>query len=427
MAPSRPRRETSFGFETDELEVHATSGRCLVNPSIGVTHMATSQDYRWSRLLRIAAIVAFATLFGVGAGASSALARVPRAGFPAFGGFTNQVVFNGAELSHAIPGGSELLTKPDDITILGRHIFVAFQNGVGPQGEVSPTGNSDSTVVELDLGGHPLNQWDLTGKCDGLTADPATDSLVATVNEDANSSLYTIDPTSGEVVHYSYNEPLPSDGGTDAISIYHRMILISASAPGTTGAPAPQSSYPAVYRVELNASSQIASIHALFGDEATATEANFGTGGTVTLMLTDPDSNEVVPFYARRFAGDFMLTSQGDEEQVFVKHAGRADQVLSVLKLTSSVDDTAWPSAPWGSLYVTDNNNDTVDRVVGFFLPGEVFVADTPCDENGAPSTCPAPGFPPNFLGELNPWTGAITPVPLFGPVVQPQGMLFVP
>ena len=144
-------------------------------------------------------------------------------------------------------------------------------------------------------------------------------------------------------------------------------------------------------------------------------------------MLTDPDSNEVVPFYARRFKGDFMLTSQGDEEQVFVKHAGRNDQSLSVLKLTSSVDDTAWPSVPWGSLYVTDNNNDTVDRVVGFFLPGEVFVADTPCDETSAPSPCPGPGFPPNFLGQLNPWTGAIAPVPLYGPALQPQGMLFVP
>jgi hypothetical protein len=58
---------------------------------------------------------------------------------------------------------------------------------------------------------------------------------------------------------------------------------------------------------------------------------------------------------------------------------------------------------------------------------GSVFVADTPCDENSASSTCPAPGFPPNFLGELNPWTGAIAPVPLLGPAVQPQGMLFVP
>jgi len=31
-------------------------------------------------------------------------------------------------------------------------------------------------------------------KCDGLTADPVLRRLIATVNEDANSSLDTIDP-----------------------------------------------------------------------------------------------------------------------------------------------------------------------------------------------------------------------------------------
>jgi hypothetical protein len=56
-----------------------------------------------------------------------------------------------------------------------------------------------------------------------------------------------------------------------------------------------------------------------------------------------------------------------------------------------------------------------------------VFVADTPCAANEAPSTCPGPGFPPNFLEQLNPWTGAIAPVPLLGPSVEPQGMVFVP
>jgi len=277
--------------------------------------MEMSWNFRSTRFVRIAATVAITTLFGVGASAPSALARGSHAGGPPFGGFSNQVVLNGAEFSHAGPGGSEPLTKPDDITSLDRHIFIAFQNGVGPQGESSSTGNTDSTVVELNPGGHPLHQWDLTGKCDGLTADPATGSLIATVNEDANSSLYTIDPKSGAIVNYSYSEPLPSEGGTDAISIYDGMILISASAPGATGAAAPQPSYPAVYRVALDASTQIASIHPLFGDEATAAEANVGTGGPVNLALTDPDSNEVVPLYARRFAGDFMLTSQGDESK----------------------------------------------------------------------------------------------------------------
>jgi hypothetical protein len=86
------------------------------------------------------------------------------------------------------------LTFPDDITALGRDLFTAFENGVGPQGQPATTGNQDSTVVEFTPGGHVVRQWDIVGKCDGLTADPATHEVIATVNEDANSSVYTIDP-----------------------------------------------------------------------------------------------------------------------------------------------------------------------------------------------------------------------------------------
>jgi hypothetical protein len=40
--------------------------------------------------------------------------------------------------------------------------------------------------------------------------------------------------------------------------------------------------------------------------------------------------------------------------------------------------------------------------------------------------TCPAPGYPPSYLGTLNPWTGRLTAVPLTGPSFRPQGMVFV-
>ncbi|MCL2770557.1 MAG: hypothetical protein FWD42_10710 [Solirubrobacterales bacterium] len=301
---------------------------------------------------------------------------------------------------------------------------MVFQNGVGPQGEPSATGNNSSTVVELAPGGHPIAQWDVEGHSDGLTADPETGQVIGTVNEDANSSVFTIDPVSGRVVHFSYNEPLPHDGGTDAIAIYHGTILISASAPGTTGPPG--SPHPAVYEVKLEGDTHTAVVTPLFSDEATATLANAGGQGVdVGLELTDPDSNEVVPFWAPRFAGDFMLDSQGDQEQVFASDAGRPDQSLSVLKLSTAVDDTAWP-LPVGVLYASDSKHDTLVAITGLFRFGSVLVAATPCDANGAPSPCPAPGFPANYLGELNPWTGEITSVPLIGPGVEPKGLLFV-
>ena len=205
----------------------------------------------------------------------------------------------------------------------GGYLFTGFQNGVGPQGQASTDGNRDSTIVEFAPNGTVIHQWDIRGKCDGLTADPYTGQVIATVNEDANSSLYSIDPWSGQVTHYSYSKPLPHHGGTDAISFYNGQMLISASAPGTTGAAAPNPAYPAVYSVTLDTATHVAFFRALFYGESSATAANGPhVGKTVKLALTDPDSNEVVPWSAPRFGGDFMLTSQGDKEQIYVHGAG---------------------------------------------------------------------------------------------------------
>ena len=86
---------------------------------------------------------------------------------------------------------------------------MVLANGVGPQGQASADGNRDSTVVEFTPNGRVVRQWDIRGKCDGLTADPDTGQLIATVNEDLHSSLYRINPRSGRVTHYRYSRPLP--------------------------------------------------------------------------------------------------------------------------------------------------------------------------------------------------------------------------
>jgi hypothetical protein len=381
--------------------------------------------------IRTLAVASLAAAAWMALGTSARASRATSAIATSRPVFTNHIFATGAKIMHPTPNGKEAISQPDDVTYLGGHIFVGFQNGVGPQGQASMTGNRDSTVVEFSLHGHDVDQWNLVGKCDGVTADPQTGQIIATVNEDAHSSIYLIDPVAGgKAVHYHYNEPLPSHGGTDAIEIYRRMILLSASAPGTTGVPAPRPNYPAVYRAVFDARTHIASIHALFYDEAAATVANTnssGQGNKVRLALTDPDSNEDVPAYAHRFAGDFMLTSQGDKEQIFVSDAGGPHQALSVLKLSDSVDDTAWPSDSSGAIYTTDNSKNTINKITGPFKRGSVLVADTPCDANGAPSTCPGPGFPPNYLGQLNPNTGVITRVDLHGPAAAAQGMLFLP
>jgi hypothetical protein len=313
---------------------------------------------------------------------------------------------------------SESLSQPDDIVPLGGNIYVGFQNGVGSQGEASTSGNLDSTLVEFTPSGSVVNQWDVTGKIDGMGA--GSGQVFVTVNEDSKSSLYTV--SGATVTHYAYTPSLPHLGGTDAVAVYNGKILISASAPGTDGkAPA---SAPAVYAVTLNAGAKTAAVAPFFADNATATGVNGSNSGKkVTLALTDPDSNAVVPSTSPKFGGDFVLNSQGDEELIF---SGAGGTSLQVLKLSNSVDDIAWATSATGTLYTTDATSNTVDTITGTFTPGTLYTAVTPCNLNSAPSTCPAPGYPANSLGTIDLTTGKIGAVTTVGGVM-PKGMIFVP
>jgi hypothetical protein len=145
----------------------------------------------------------------------------------------------------------------------------------------------------------------------------------------------------------------------------------------------------------------------------------------VHLALTDPDSNEVVPYVSPKFGGDFMLDSQGDQELIFDQPSGPGAG-LSVLALPRSVDDTSWATSPHGAIYTTDATADTVDTVTGRFHVGTAYSSVTPCDENSAPATCPAPGYPPNYLATDNLTTGALTPVAVSGAPLQPKGQIFI-
>jgi hypothetical protein len=317
------------------------------------------------------------------------------------------------------PSGRASVTQPDDITGLNGKIFVGFQNQVGTKGEPVPSGTTgagfrDSTVVEFSSSGSPAAQWNVAGHLDGLTGDPATGKLIVTTNEDGNAHLFLIDPSSPQTVEY-HLPTLPHGGGLDAISIWHGMILISASAPSATSGPA-------VYVVSLNSSNNTASVHALFADNSTAA----GARGTTHLALTDPDSNAVVPASAPRFGGQFELTSQGDLLQIFA--ADTSGKRLSELKLSQSVDDSAWATSASGTLYVTDSTDDLIWKVTGPFQPGTEIVSVTPCNANAAPMTCPSPPkWGPNYLGQVDMSTGAIATIPVHGITILPKGLFFVP
>ena len=342
-------------------------------------------------------------------------------------GYVARVILTGSSLTHQVAGTPQPLSKPDDIVLLDGKLFVAFQNGVGPQGEPSSSGNNTaSTLVELTGKGDVIWQWDLMGKIDGLGADRTSGTVVAAVNEDGNSSLYRIDPSttgSRSAVHYLYDQnPLPHGGGTDGVTFMNGLMLISASAPTVSDGPA-------VYSVTLHppvspGGTGTASATTLFADNAPANPAD--SGAPSQLALTDPDSNIAVPSSAPRFGGDFMLDSQGDQQQVYVDDPGTSDQSLSVLQLSQSVNDTSFATDEDGTLFVTDASNNSVDTVKGPFQEGEALAAVTPCGSNNAPPTCPAPGFPANYLGAIDLNTGTVNQLSVSGASLTPQGTVFV-
>jgi hypothetical protein len=344
-------------------------------------------------------------------------------GNPGGGLSVRQLVF-GSTLKHTFQpdgkgaGKSESLSKPDDLTSLGGRLFAAFQNGVDSQGETAPSGNNDSTVVEFTPAGKVVRQWDVTGKVDGLGTDAGSGQVIATVNEDGNSSLYAISPASASATHYTYSEKLPHLGGTDSVTSYGGRLLISASAPGTSGKQ--PASAPAVYAVTLKGTT--ARVSPYFADNATATVVNGPKAGKTTLALTDPDSSGVVPSGSSSYAGDFVLDSQADQELIFT--SGSAAK-LSVLKVKQAVDDSAWVTSARGTLYASDPGSDTIDAITGL-KPGSVYSAETPCDAANAPTACPGPGFPANSLVQLNLKTGALSSV-AGTTAVNPQGLTFVP
>ena len=127
-----------------------------------------------------------------------------------------------------------------------------------------------------------------------------------------------------------------------------------------------------------------------------------------------------------KFGGDFMLNAQGDQQLVFYPPTGVLAG-LKVLALPTSVDDSAWATVRLGALFATDSSANTVDIVFGVFRPGTAYTSVTPCNANSAPPTCPAPGFPANYLGTVNLKTGALTKVSLSGAALQPKGLIFVP
>jgi hypothetical protein len=319
----------------------------------------------------------------------------------------------------APPAGAK---GPDDITMLAVPsldggkllIWTAYQNGINPNGTAGSTGGPiQSTVVAYDAAsGRIVRQILVTGKVDGLTADPKTGRLIATVNEDNNSALNIIYPVLGAVATYTYS-PSPAfqgNGGTDSIAIRNGEIFVAHSNPANTAQATD-------YRVKLDQDTLVAHLTPVFRDNSSALSVL--TQKKVTLALTDPDTNYFMPSSSPRFGGHLATISQADGQIIFATNlAGPAH--LKVLNLTDNkagnippADGIAVATSGSGTLYVVDAGANIIYALNTKGWPaGTVFIGEP--SDNGNP-----------LVGVLNLHTGVITP--LANVFVSPKGLLFVP
>jgi hypothetical protein len=312
---------------------------------------------------------------------------------------------------------------PDDLTLLpgrcmvgtGPTLWTEYQNGVNPDGSVpSPGAINYSTVIGYALSnGIVVQEVNISGHIDGLTADPAHCVILATDNEDANSSFLVISPRSGAWTRFVYS-PSPTvsgNGGTDAISIWNGGIYLSHSNPNDT-------TQATIYRAILSWSSHLAYLSPLFYDDSSAWDVE--THAPVTLHLTDPDSNYVMPSTVPLVAGTLATISQGDGRIVFASNGLYHSVQLYLLNLTDNVsgnlppvDGIAAATSDRGTLYVVDAGaNDIVALSTKGFPAGTVFIGEP--NDNGNP-----------LVGTLNLKTGVITP--FANHFVSPKFMVFVP
>ncbi|WP_369387254.1 hypothetical protein AB5J72_06235 [Streptomyces sp. CG1] len=311
---------------------------------------------------------------------------------------------------HQFVTGPSGQSSPDDIARLGKHLFVAYQNGVGSDGKPAPSGATKSTVYEYTLSGQVVASWPLTGKVDGLGADPEGDRVIATVNEDGNSSAYTIAPSRSaaeQVHHYAYTG-LTHGGGTDSVLAADGKIYFTASAPAAD-ANGTTYSKPALYtgRFTQGAAGKEGTIALtpVLNDNSTA--ADRVTGKSSKLNLSDPDSSEKVPAVVPGAGGDLLLDSQGDKQQIYI---GRG-HVPSVLNLNTQVDDTAFATTTTGTLYVVDSKANKILAITGHFAPGQAFTS-VPGDSDSLKGV----------LGSLDLKSGRIS---TFLQLSSPKGLLF--
>lgn len=226
-------------------------------------------------------------------------------------------------------------TAPDSIAYGGGSIWVEYGNGAS-----STDYTGKSTIVQYSTGGSVLNTYSLAGSVDGLKYNPNTGQVWALQNQDANSQLSIIDPSTKAISTFTYGSGYSSVAGSrgfDDVAFIGNSTYLSMTNPSSGSDPVV---------VKLNNSNPSTPV----------TFSTVLTGSGIT--ATDPDSLKSTP------NGGLLLTGSSDDAVTFINHPGTGSQTATSLQLTGSnlgnLDDTLYSTAASGVFYIASTNNNTV-------------------------------------------------------------------
>jgi hypothetical protein len=103
-------------------------------------------------------------------------------------------------------------TQPDSITYGNGSLWVEYGNGA-PSTNYSGAG----TIVQYSLTGSVQNTYSINGSVDGLKYNPNTGSVWALQNQDANSQLTIINPSTKTASSFTYGAPYTTVSGSRGI------------------------------------------------------------------------------------------------------------------------------------------------------------------------------------------------------------------
>ncbi len=268
---------------------------------------------------------------------------------------------------HIIPGASDTVSAPDDITVTGTNVFIGWGDNVASDGG----DGGQSVVAQYSLTGQLQNYYTVTGHVEGM-AMGANGMLYTDQNEDGNSALTVINTATGSEARYGYPNPSVHGGGFDGLQYINGNLYASGSNPDNGGDSATQvNSHPVIYQVSADPNSYPQTATAmgiLWGNDAATNKV---TGAPMSLNVFDPDSLNQTP------TGDLLLSNESGASLTDVANPGAINQKVTSLSLFDpngnpvNTDDTGFATSTKGTLLVADVKNNLVYAITakaGFTL-----------------------------------------------------------